>query len=103
MKKAGFIVSLISIILDGVLSLAAIVALSAIDPTLGFMLLLFTSILLVPMIVGLVNVNKNSKWAIAFVLVGCISLLISLTNTGSLPLIALGEIIGGILILTDKE
>ena len=103
MRKAGFIIALIAIIIDTLVSVIAINQIAQIDGATGVVTLIITAVLLAPMIVALFLVGKNPKWAIAFIVVGAISTLFNISNGTLIPLVPLAELIGGILIITAKD
>jgi len=104
MKKAGFITALVAVILDTLIVIFTTNLLSQFNSDFALTVLALSLVLLAPMIVALLLVNKNKLWAIAFVVVGAISFIMNVNNgTALIPLIPTAQIVGGILILVSKE
>ena len=104
MKKAGYITALVAVILDTLVTIFTVNFVSQFNTDFALTLLALSSVLLVPMIVALFLVNKNTSWAITFIIVGAISFIMNVNNGAAIiPLLPTTQIVAGILILADKK
>jgi hypothetical protein len=102
MKKAGFIVALVAIIIDSVLT--AIIINLAIQIGVDASLVILPIILLGVLITSIIMVSKDKRWAYGIIAVAAYSAISGLVNNGTLlPILPIAEIVGAVLILLDEK
>lgn len=101
MKKAGFIVALVAIIIDALFT--AIIINLAVQLGVAITEVILPIALVAVMIVSISLVNKNKMWAYGIVAVGTYSMIANISNGTLLPILPIAEVVGGILILVDAK
>lgn len=97
-KEAGYIVSLVGVVVDIALSLISGLAIFALGfPILGIIVVGLSSV----GIVAIVNYHKR-EWVIVLLVLSAIGLLYGLVN-GTIPLSSIVILIGTILTLSKKD
>jgi hypothetical protein len=99
MKKAGYIVSLVGVIVDSVFS--GIIGLGLLGlgvPVLAAIIF----VLIAAEIVAIVNYKKSNGWVIFLLVLGALTILISLNN-GTFSITGIALLVGTILTLASKD
>jgi hypothetical protein len=101
MKKAGYIVSLVAVILDSVISgLIGLAMFSYGIPVLG---LIITAIVIAE-IIAIVNYKKADGWPIFLLVLGALTIILSLNSEPpSLSITGVALLVGPILTLISKN
>lgn len=99
MKKAGYIVSLVAVIIDAVTSgIVGIGLLGLGAPILAAIIF----VLIASEIVAIVNYKKSQGWVIFLLVLGALTIIMSLNN-GTFSITGIALLVGTILTLVSKD